>query len=202
MNKNSCVYCEKKSSYLIENFVIIKDGHLVIKNSNSQVMIPINYCPICGELVRKKPLKNIHDKISLIDGIVLEEKGNSLKVTVNNEYYIFVSNYSIFNGFCLFNKDYNIKLKYRDKVKIKNKEDLMGDGFDVCDDGVYKNGKMYMNKSDMNFLGLIMEVEYKDSDYYKNYKYRGYSLKIADFDSSEVEMYNIHPEMFYLEKNN
>lgn len=202
MNKNSCVYCTKESSYLMESFAIIKDGHLVIKKSSSQVMIPINYCPVCGELVRKKPLKNIHDKISLMTDILVEEKENILTIVINSENYTFMNNYSIFSGLCLFNKGYNTKLKYGDRVKIKNKEDLIKDGFDICEDGVYKNGKMYMNKYDMNFLGLIMEVEYKDSDYYKNHKYRGYSLKIANFDSSEIDMYNIHPEVFYLIKNN
>lgn len=87
-------------------------------------------------------------------------------------------------------------LGYGQKVTIKTREELVEEGYSVTDNGVFKDGKMYLNKSDLEYLGWNMQVEFKDSEYYGNRKLKGYSLIVAGFGFFELDMCNVEPCMF------
>lgn len=87
-------------------------------------------------------------------------------------------------------------LKYGQKVIIKTKETLVEEGYDVTEEGVFKDGKMYLNKSGLEYLGWKMQVEFKDSEHYENENLKGYSLIVADFGFCEIDMCNVETCMF------
>lgn len=44
---------------------------------------------------------------------------------------------------------------YGRKVKLKTREELIDEGYDVKNEGVFKNNTMFLNESDLNYLGWI-----------------------------------------------
>lgn len=83
---------------------------------------------------------------------------------------------------------------YGRKVKLKTREELIDEGYDVKNEGVFKNNTMFLNESDLNYLGWEMKIEYKDSIYYNDDKYKGFSLSALN--GYEIDMYNIESCMF------
>lgn len=83
---------------------------------------------------------------------------------------------------------------YGKKVMIKTGEELISEGYDVRQDGVYRDNKMYLNESDLQYLGWDMEIEYKESIHHSNEAYKGFSLTTPM--GYEVDMYSIDPCMF------
>lgn len=81
-----------------------------------------------------------------------------------------------------------------DKVLIKTKEELISGGFDVRSDGVHKNNNLYLNKSDLQYLGWKMIIVYKESEHYKNKRYTGFALRCEL--GYEIDMYNVDPCIF------
>lgn len=75
------------------------------------------------------------------------------------------------------------------KVLIKTKEELISEGFEVRSDGVYKGNNLYLNKSDLNYLGWEMMIVYKESEHYRDKKYTGFALRCEL--GYEIDMYNI-----------
>lgn len=49
--------------------------------------------------------------------------------------------------------------------------------FDVGSDGVRKNNNLYLNESDLNYLGWEMIVVYKESEHHRNKRYTGFALR-------------------------
>lgn len=94
-----------------------------------------------------------------------------------------------------------VDIWYGKKVRLKTKEELINEGYEVRNDGVFKDTTMFLNESDLQYLGWKMKIEYKDSIYYNDNKYKGFSLSVLN--GYEVDMYNIEPCMFkYIEDNN
>ena len=88
---------------------------------------------------------------------------------------------------------------HNQKVLIKTGEELSKEGFEIRKDGVYKDTKMYLNESDLQYLGWKMKIEFKDSTYYGNNEYMGFSLSAVN--GYEIDMCNIESIMFkYVQK--
>lgn len=142
-------------------------------------------------------INEVNKYLQTIDIRIIEDEELLLDLSILQAELEYKNNGLSYNSEEIF-KNLN---KYKNKtVQIKTKEELIKEGFDVKPNGVFKGNKMYLNQSDLNYLGLEMKIVYKESDYHKKEEFKGFSLRCIL--SNDIEMYNIEDCMFrWLDKN-